>query len=34
MTAPQRQAIIVVALCIIAALLLFYGFSTHGWFAE
>jgi hypothetical protein len=31
-TKPQRQAIVVVVLCILGACLLLYGFSTHGWF--
>jgi hypothetical protein len=34
MTAQQRQAIIVVAFCILGALILLYGFSLHGWFAD
>ena len=34
MTKPQRQAIVVVALCVLGALLLLYGFGTHGWFAD
>jgi hypothetical protein len=34
MTKPQRQAIVVVALCVLGALLLLYGFWTHGWFAD
>ena len=34
MTTQQRQAIIVVAVCILEALILLYGFSLHGWFAD
>jgi hypothetical protein len=34
MTTQQRQAIIVVAFCILGALILLYGFSLHGWFAD
>ena len=30
-TKPQRQAIVVVVLCVLAACLLLYGFWTH-WF--
>jgi len=33
-TRPQRQAIIVLALCALAGFLLLYGFSTLGWFAD
>jgi hypothetical protein len=30
MTQPQRQSIVILAFCILAALMLFYGFWTHG----
>jgi hypothetical protein len=32
-TRPQRQAIVVVVLCVLGTGLLFYGFWTLGWFA-
>ena len=34
MSKPQRQAIIILAFCILAAVILLYGFSLHGWFAD
>jgi hypothetical protein len=34
MTKPQPQAIVMLAFCILAALMLLYGFWTHGWFVD
>ena len=34
MTKQQRQAIIILAFCVLGAVILLYGLSLHGWFVD